>query len=105
MGLHLRRYHRAQTIRHACGIACEKSVGVMCGVLQQGVRRGLYRGLTLNYIKTVPNVAIYMSLYDVVKNRSRPLFVPRNGHFVPGHDSARPLCTRTIWSRPRCTGV
>lgn len=29
--------------------------------------QGLYRGLTLNYIKTVPNVAIYMSLYDVVR--------------------------------------
>ena len=29
--------------------------------------RGLYRGLSLNYLKTMPNVAIYMSLYDVVK--------------------------------------
>jgi len=35
---------------------------------EEGVVKGLYRGLTLNYIKTVPNVAIYMSLYDVVKN-------------------------------------
>jgi hypothetical protein len=35
---------------------------------QEGVRRGLYRGLSLNYIKTIPNVAIYMSLYDVIKN-------------------------------------
>ena len=26
-----------------------------------------YRGLMLNYIKTAPNVAIYMSLYDIVK--------------------------------------
>uniref|UniRef100_A0A7S4KQT8 Mitochondrial carrier protein n=1 Tax=Guillardia theta TaxID=55529 RepID=A0A7S4KQT8_GUITH len=37
-------------------------------VREEGITRGLYRGLTLNYIKTVPNVAIYMSLYDVVKN-------------------------------------
>ena len=37
-------------------------------VQEEGVVKGLYRGLTLNYIKTLPNVAIYMSLYDVVKN-------------------------------------
>ena len=36
-------------------------------VREEGVRRGLYRGLTLNYIKTVPNVALYMSIYDVTK--------------------------------------
>ena len=35
---------------------------------QEGVVRGLYRGLSLNYLKTIPNVAIYMSLYDVIKN-------------------------------------
>lgn len=34
---------------------------------EEGVTTGLYRGLTLNYMKTVPNVAIYMSLYDVFK--------------------------------------
>ena len=32
-------------------------------------RRGLYRGLSLNYLKTMPNVAIYMSLYDFFKHR------------------------------------
>ena len=31
----------------------------------EGIRGGLYRGLMLNYMKTMPNVAIYMSLYDV----------------------------------------
>ena len=40
------------------------------------MRRGLYRGLTLNYIKTVPNVAIYMSLYDLVKNWRAPADPP-----------------------------
>ena len=34
---------------------------------QEGIRNGLYRGLTLNYLKTMPNVAIYMTLYDIVK--------------------------------------
>jgi hypothetical protein len=34
---------------------------------QEGFRRGLYRGLSLNYLKTLPNVMIYMSLYDVFK--------------------------------------
>lgn len=38
---------------------------------QEGVRNGLYRGLGLNYLKTMPNVAIYMSLYDIVKLRLR----------------------------------
>lgn len=35
--------------------------------LEEGISRGLYRGLTLNYLKTLPNVAIYMALYDVLK--------------------------------------
>ena len=34
---------------------------------KEGIRNGLYRGLGLNYLKTMPNVAIYMSLYDIVK--------------------------------------
>lgn len=37
-------------------------------VREEGFKNGLYRGLTLNYIKTIPNVAIYMSLYDMAKN-------------------------------------
>eukprot|EP01062_Namystynia_karyoxenos_P033571 TRINITY_DN24703_c0_g1_i1.p1 TRINITY_DN24703_c0_g1~~TRINITY_DN24703_c0_g1_i1.p1 ORF type:complete len:329 (+),score=110.06 TRINITY_DN24703_c0_g1_i1:80-988(+) len=45
--------------------------GIIDGVVkiasQEGILSGLYRGLSLNYIKTVPNVAIYMSLYDVFK--------------------------------------
>ena len=36
---------------------------------EEGVRRGLYRGLSLNYLKTLPNVAIYLSLYDLLKAR------------------------------------
>ena len=41
----------------------------------EGVANGLYRGLALNYLKTMPNVAIYMSLYDIIKMslRERPL--------------------------------
>ena len=35
----------------------------------EGIRRGLFRGLSLNYLKTMPNVAIYMSLYDIIKMR------------------------------------
>jgi len=34
---------------------------------EEGISAGLYRGLSLNYAKTLPNVAIYMSLYDVIK--------------------------------------
>ena len=36
---------------------------------EEGLRRGLYKGLSLNYIKTLPNVAIYMSVYDAIKFR------------------------------------
>jgi len=36
---------------------------------EEGVTRGLYRGLSLNYLKTMPNVAIYMSLYDIFKKQ------------------------------------
>jgi len=36
---------------------------------EEGIRTGLFRGLSLNYLKTMPNVAIYMSLYDIVKMR------------------------------------
>ena len=36
---------------------------------EEGVQRGLYRGLSMNYLKTVPNVAIYMSLYDFIKTK------------------------------------
>ena len=35
----------------------------------EGLKAGLYRGLSLNYMKTLPNVAIYMSLYDYVKKK------------------------------------
>eukprot|EP00928_Gymnodinium_smaydae_P025150 TRINITY_DN20123_c0_g1_i2.p1 TRINITY_DN20123_c0_g1~~TRINITY_DN20123_c0_g1_i2.p1 ORF type:complete len:313 (-),score=52.21 TRINITY_DN20123_c0_g1_i2:48-986(-) len=41
--------------------------GVVTIVKEEGVTKGLYRGLTLNYLKTIPNVAIYLSLYDVFK--------------------------------------
>ena len=34
-----------------------------------GLRGGLYRGLLLNYLKTWPNVTIYMPLYDFFKQR------------------------------------
>lgn len=36
---------------------------------EEGLKRGLYKGLTLNYLKTLPNVAIYMSVYDYIKLR------------------------------------
>jgi hypothetical protein len=39
---------------------------------EEGVARGLFRGLSLNYLKTIPNVAVYMSLYDIIKHRLVP---------------------------------
>mmetsp|Transcript_15200 Transcript_15200/g.30503 ORF Transcript_15200/g.30503 Transcript_15200/m.30503 type:complete len:115 (+) Transcript_15200:616-960(+) len=38
---------------------------------QEGLRNGLYRGVMLNMLKTMPNVAIYMSLYDMLKLQLR----------------------------------
>ena len=34
------------------------------------MRRGLYKGLSLNYLKTAPNTALYLSLYDFFKSYS-----------------------------------
>lgn len=34
---------------------------------EEGIKKGLYRGLTLNFLKSIPNVAIYMSLFDYIK--------------------------------------
>ena len=33
----------------------------------EGIRKGLFRGLSLNYIRVAPNVAIEMSVYDIIK--------------------------------------
>jgi len=41
--------------------------GLMTIAREEGIRTGIYRGLSLNYIKTIPNVAIYLSLYDIFK--------------------------------------
>ena len=37
---------------------------------EEGLRRGLYKGLSLNYLKTAPNTALYLSLYDFFKSYS-----------------------------------
>ena len=39
---------------------------------EEGMVRGLFRGLSLNYLKTLPNVAVYMSLYDILKAKLVP---------------------------------
>lgn len=57
---------RAQTGRQPYG---NVFVGIVQLAREEGVRRGLYRGLSLNYLKTLPNVMIYMSLYDIFKAR------------------------------------
>ena len=41
--------------------------GVTTIARTEGIRTGLFRGLSLNFMKTLPNVAIYLSLYDVFK--------------------------------------
>eukprot|EP01063_Lacrimia_lanifica_P005406 TRINITY_DN13174_c0_g1_i1.p1 TRINITY_DN13174_c0_g1~~TRINITY_DN13174_c0_g1_i1.p1 ORF type:complete len:290 (+),score=105.30 TRINITY_DN13174_c0_g1_i1:50-919(+) len=42
--------------------------GIMTITRTEGLKNGLFRGLSLNYMKTVPNVALYLSLYDVFKH-------------------------------------
>jgi len=34
---------------------------------EEGVVKGLYRGCSLNYIKTVPNTTVYLALFDLLK--------------------------------------
>lgn len=36
---------------------------------EEGLVRGLYRGCSLNYIKTVPNTTIYLALFDILKEQ------------------------------------
>jgi len=36
-------------------------------VKEHGIRRGLYRGLTVNYIKVTPMVAVSFSMYELMK--------------------------------------
>jgi len=35
----------------------------------EGLVRGLYRGCSLNYLKTVPNTTVYLALFDLLKDR------------------------------------
>ena len=36
-------------------------------VKHHGIRRGLYRGLSINYIKVTPMVAVSFSVYELMK--------------------------------------
>eukprot|EP00933_Yihiella_yeosuensis_P042973 TRINITY_DN37654_c0_g1_i1.p1 TRINITY_DN37654_c0_g1~~TRINITY_DN37654_c0_g1_i1.p1 ORF type:complete len:329 (-),score=39.62 TRINITY_DN37654_c0_g1_i1:128-1051(-) len=35
---------------------------------EEGLVRGLYRGCSLNYIKTIPNTTVYLALFDLLKD-------------------------------------
>ena len=35
--------------------------------MEDGVRRGLYRGLSINYMRVVPQVAVMFSVYELTK--------------------------------------
>lgn len=35
---------------------------------EEGFVRGLYRGCSLNYLKTVPNTTVYLALFDILKD-------------------------------------
>ena len=34
---------------------------------EEGIKNGLYRGITLNYLKAAPNTMIYLVLFDYLK--------------------------------------
>lgn len=36
---------------------------------EEGLRNGLFRGLSLNYIKTIPNAMVYLCLFDLFKDQ------------------------------------
>lgn len=36
---------------------------------EEGFVRGLYRGCSLNYLKTIPNTTVYLSLFDFLKGK------------------------------------
>ena len=58
---------RSQTHRGATPLYSSPLHALRTIAAEEGIARGLYRGLTINWLKTAPNVAIYMSLYDIVK--------------------------------------
>ena len=58
---------RSQTHRGATPLYTSPVHALRTIAAEEGIARGLYRGLTINWLKTAPNVAIYMSLYDIVK--------------------------------------
>lgn len=35
--------------------------------LEDGVRKGLYRGLSINYLRVIPQVAVMFSVYELTK--------------------------------------
>jgi len=35
--------------------------------MEDGVRKGLYRGLSINYLRVVPQVAVMFSVYELTK--------------------------------------
>lgn len=49
-----------------------KYPGTVRGLLRlyqdEGFVRGLYRGCSLNYLKTVPNTTVYLTLFDLLKD-------------------------------------
>lgn len=45
---------------------------------QHGIRRGLYRGLSLNYIRCIPSQAVAFTTYELMKQ-----FLHLNWFFLP----------------------
>ena len=47
--------------------------------MEDGVRKGLYRGLSINYLRVVPQVAVMFSVYELTKQfLSQELTSPRS---------------------------
>mgnify|MGYP002260102063 CR=1 FL=1 len=59
----------------SCLIYCLLSASVYSGCIstfvtvytEDGLRKGLYRGLSINYMRVVPQVAVMFSVYEIIK--------------------------------------
>ena len=51
--------------------------------MEDGVRKGLYRGLSINYLRVVPQVAVMFSVYELTKQYlSQEVTSPRSEWLV-----------------------
>lgn len=64
----IRRGLRSETENLLICIICSGCINTFVTVyMEDGVRKGLYRGLSINYLRVVPQVSVMFSVYELTK--------------------------------------